>query len=313
MKKTKLDRKILIIKAISKVLIALICVFLFTACGKDTSNEEVMVEDSITENALEDLQENDSQAELEAKEIIAKAESYNTTDNLFSYDAYKENPSEFFLNTDDSDAYNLILDDLSQKTNSAQEQVINFYANVDSLFSDEDVLADMVFSYYRNLTIDSNKAYEHTNTLTGKKFISDENICVAELILYVPYYLYQCESEDKVLAMSSVVDEMSNYAVKDLFWYGFEETTVNYLVNSTPYYESLAVFGMKYEDLSGISKHELVFSTPIEIAGDEVISYEWVTGKTESSYIVPVWDKTSNIYGAVYFDSDNQLLVINYD
>lgn len=119
---------------------------------------DIETEENITEEAIE------SKEETEVSQIIEHASSYNTTDNVYTWEMFCENPQAFFPTEHNQEVYTLLLEDIDEQTNSAQEQVIKLYNNIDELFPDDCTtyefgnVPSMVFHYYRYIKSDFDKA-----------------------------------------------------------------------------------------------------------------------------------------------------------
>ncbi len=287
---------------------------------------------------------NNRDIDIEAKLIIANAQDYNLTDNIFSVEAYFNDPTPYFLSEDDHQAYMLIYDDLGQKTNYANEQVGILFDNISSLFmgntstdddyynalNNNDNLAAIIFHYYRYLGIDYVNAYSEVGSgrIAGWRNAQYSNngtemgmggdyILVADVIMYTPYYLRESVFQNKILMPDAIIDEIYASHREDtcLASLDYENNLTGYnykyVREYIPYIELLVELGIQYESFSDLSTHELIYSSPI-LVPQEYCYYNWFDGSVSSAYVIPFYDKTANLYGLIWYDTNNRLMHISF-
>lgn len=282
------------------------------ACGKkeDASTEELTTTTVATTTEEQTTEIGSSEGELAAMKIIENAESYNKGDKKFSDIEYYNNPEICFLDEEYEDGYEMILDDLDEKTNSSREQLVKLYKNIDDMFSVEDENTQGVFNYYRYMTTDKEAADVYMYENTGMKFASGEEIYGWQVTFYVPYYLRESLNEDKKLTLDAVLMEMESINADDSIFADIENHSSDY-GQYVPYVENMAFFGAVYEEFSGISDHELVYSSPITVVDYQ--HYEWFDGVEGCIYLIPFFDKTANIYGLAGYNKDNELIKVEFE
>ena len=292
-----------------------------------------------------------SDAEKAALEIIANAEAYNTTDNVFDAEDYYANPEEYFLPEEYSSAYGLILDDLEDKSGSAQEDLVSWYGIVDEFFPEGADIYEMgyemsmLFNYYRYLTYDYIWAYsdilssviidvrkateeephydeDESGLLVGGFTAGGDFIMTADAIVYMPYYLMNCLRNDEIPDYDAMIDEIYEIVYvtgrKGTCLEGLEPDkdvqTYSYsnVCDRIPFLECLTWMGYAYESFDGLSSHELKFSSPIVVTKD-YMQYSWYNGTVTAAYVIPFYDKTAGIYGEVCFDVENTLIGISFN
>lgn len=251
-----------------------------------------------------------SDADIEAMKIITYARGFNVEYNLYESDYVKENPQMFFLDENSIGSYNLILEDLDRQTDSSRNTVLNFYNNLDSIYSEENELLELVHSYYANIATDSALAQANMDMPTGYYYADGEEILVKHLIIYMPYYLSE-DHDGKEYTLSAIFDELGTFNKMDIFIGHISSYDANSLIEYVPYYSTMIRFAMCYSDFSTLSESEIIFSSPIMVTND----YWWFEhfyGRVESEYIVNFYDKTIDCYGEIAFTSENKPFEICY-
>lgn len=299
-------------KAISMCLVATMILSL-SGCGKDKTTIDMTTSEATTIEASTEATTTEaelSEAEIAAAEIIANAESYGGDTKEFSEVEYYENPEIYFLDEEHEDGYEIILKDLDDKTNSSRIQLIDLYKNIDEMFSADDENTKGVFDYYRYMTTDKEKADVYMYENTGKKYASGEEIYGWEVTFYVPYYLRESLYSDKELTLEAVLTELETVDVQDSMFLDIENHSSDY-GQFVPYVENMAFFGAVYEEFKGISEHELVYSSPIDVTDYQ--RYEWFDGAEDCTYLIPFYDQTADIYGLAGYNKDNELVKVEFD
>ncbi len=330
----------------SLLLIVSILILSLTACG-ETESTEVEVSANMTEEVSTPTEQPSANKDAEAMAIIENARAYNATDNLFSWEDYADNRATLFVSEDNSDGYAVILEELEEKTSSAQEQITSFYSNISVLFPSGSELYDQanqisqVCYYYQNIAVNPSWAMEDIyfhamvsggnevsseNGWTPPTFASGETVYMADAIMYAPSYLKKCSDENTTPTMEDMVNQMCSMtreecgltAIRSL-----NESDGNYdneVYNDyqyayaslyVPYYDTMYNMGVMYNDFSNLAEHELYFSAPITVS-EEYCSYDYTTGTMKSAYIIPFYDKTDNVYGEGVFDANNNLVGISF-
>ena len=318
-------------KVVLTLLIAM-CV-LFVACGKEISKKSSIISDK-KESVISENQEL-------AKKIIELAESYNCTNNVYDEEIGNQKYMEFFLEEFDEEAYQLILDDLEDKTGSAQKQVEKFYFNIDELFTEKCTTLELgvddsvLFYYYTNLTKDYQKAYNwvtssaigggvniHSNQEGAAWGVGGDWVYYGEMTMYLPYYIYENLYTDKELSYKDMVEEIAymdrstsclsqmDYVndYENWNWASYEYKTVKEYI---PMMEAMMWMGKKYDTFSGLSEHELFFSPSI-VTPEDYWDYDWYSGTVTCAYVIHFYDKTANLYGEAGFTEDNKLMGISF-
>lgn len=318
------------------MLFIVMCAFL-TACGKGKTGENPV---NVTEeNVIEEAVTNENVVAAQA--IIALTESYNTTDNAYDEEIGYEKSKELFLKENDEEAYQLILDDLEEKTGSAQKQVEKFYANIDTLFTEKCTTFELgvddsvLFYYYHNLTKNYIKAYDwvvsgaigggvnlHSDQEGATHAAGGDWIYYGEMTMYLPYYIYENLNADKEISIKDMVNEigfmdrstscLANMNYDDAYdnndWDAYEYSSVRERI---PMMASMMWMGRKYETFDGLAEHELIF-TPSIVTTEDYWKYDWFDGTVTCAYVIHFYDKTADLYGEAGFTETNKLMGISF-
>lgn len=242
-----------------------------------------------------------------AMKIIAYTSSFNTTDNIYEYTMFDEDPSKFFLAEEDMGAYGIILKDLDQKTNNSRELIINLYSNIDSIFSEDTPILDSIQGYYSNIKNDESVADRIGVMYAGGKFKDGEDILASHLIAYIPYYL-STPTEGKVYSLQAILDELATVNKSDTFLADLSYD-MGTLGKKVPLYSFMVGLGNNGYDFSTLSENELIFSSPITVSSDWWVR-DFVNGSPTASYIYFVHDKTSDVYAEACFTPENEIFLI---
>ena len=299
-------------KSIIAITISICMLVSLVACGKKevTPTEQPTTTEEITTTEESTTEEVPSEGQLAAMKIIENAESYDKGDKKFSDIEYYDNPEIYFLDEEYEDGYEMILEDLDEKTDSSKEQLVKLYKNIDDMFSIEDENTQGVFNYYRYMTTDKEAADVYMYKNTGRKFASGEEIYGWQVAFYVPYYLRESLKEDEELTLEAVLVEMESINADESIFADIENHSSDY-GQYVPYVETMAFFGAVYDGFGGISDHELVYSSSITVV--EYQHYDWFDGVEDCAYLIPFYDRTANIYGLAGYNKDNDLIKVEFE
>ncbi len=253
--------------------------------------------------------------DIAARELIEKSESYDYDTNKFDVDGYYNDPYELFPELDEQ-SYSIILDDLSEKTNSAHEQIEQYYDELACIWTGDESSGVLGWTrfYYEEAYNYYGTALTYVEFLSGKEFANGDGIRVWDIVAYLPYYFELNRGNPDKLCFDYVLDEMETIVLADTPIGDFPDYDPNNtLVSKLPNFFTMAYLGdIVKGDFKSLANCEFVYSTPIIASEEDTEPFIYCTGERPVAYFIPYYETTMDIYELAAFDDNNNLITVIY-
>ena len=266
-------------------------------------------ENEISENEAVDNEE----AINAANELIMASETMGAD---WDYDTvlatYQEFAPDLFLPEEYMDAYPLILDDLGQRTEYTYEQITELYSKLGTMFDGSEE-ANMIYNFYDQIYVDESVARANDDYTFDVTYPGGEPITMLDVCVYAPYWIRTTfVYEDRECTIDAIVNAFSNVPRNESFLKEYDLNDYLSYRGEVPFMSTIDFMAFYYEDdFSDFENHELIFASPVYF-NEDFGGCNYFTGHESTNFAVPYYDKTADLYFIAYFNSDGNLMSIEY-